>query len=65
MLSHAVKSSYKQFAWGHDEVRPIRGGWKDMWGGVGLTLIDGLDTAWLMGFRKEVEAAKATVGIVG
>ena len=36
-----------------------------MWGGVGLTLIDGLDTAWLMGFRKEVEAAKATVGVVG
>ncbi|KAK8823609.1 hypothetical protein WA577_002528, partial [Blastocystis sp. JDR] len=53
--------NYKQFAWGHDEVRPVSGGWKDTWGGVGLTLIDGLDTAWVMGFRKEVEAAKATI----
>lgn len=58
-----VRTSYKQFAWGHDEVRPVSGGWKDTWGGVGLTLIDGLDTAWVMGFRKEVEAAKATVGV--
>ena len=56
-----VRRSYKHFAWSHYEIRPLSGDWKDNWGGVGLTLIDGLDTAWVMGFKKEVEMAKATV----
>lgn len=60
-----MSRSYKKFAWGHDEVRPLTGGSNDNWGGIAMTLIDGLDTAWLLGFRKEVEAAKDTVRTVG
>lgn len=46
-------------------MRPLTGGSNDNWGGIAMTLIDGLDTAWLLGFRKEVEAAKDTVWTLG
>uniref|UniRef100_A0A8C5NC48 alpha-1,2-Mannosidase n=1 Tax=Gouania willdenowi TaxID=441366 RepID=A0A8C5NC48_GOUWI len=51
---------YKDFAWGHDELRPISKSYSE-WFGLGLTLIDALDTMWIMGLKEEFEEAKAWV----
>ncbi|XP_034027212.1 endoplasmic reticulum mannosyl-oligosaccharide 1,2-alpha-mannosidase-like [Thalassophryne amazonica] len=56
---HAWKG-YKDFAWGHDELRPISKSYSE-WFGLGLTLIDALDTMWILGLKAEFEEAKAWV----
>lgn len=43
--------AYKRHAWGHDELRPISRGFKE-WFHVGLTLVDSLDTMYIMGLTK-------------
>ena len=48
---------YRKYAWGHDELTPVTGEWKDTFGGWGATLVDALDTLWIMGLRDEFEAA--------
>lgn len=53
--------SYKKYAWGHDELRPVTGNYKDNWGGMGMTLIDSLDTLYLMGLIDEYNEAKEWV----
>jgi hypothetical protein len=45
---------YSLYAWGHDEVRPVSNATNDSWGSWGATLVDGLDTAMLMGVGPEV-----------
>lgn len=47
---HAWKG-YKDFAWGHDELKPISKSYTE-WFGLGLTLIDALDTMWILGLKK-------------
>lgn len=42
---------YKDFAWGHDELRPISKSYSE-WFGLGLTLIDALDTMWILGLKE-------------
>lgn len=65
----AVKSSfehswagYKAHAWMKDELSPLDGGNVQAFGGWAATLVDTLDTLWIMGMREEfdeaVEAAK-------
>ncbi|KAH7305936.1 glycosyl hydrolase family 47 protein [Stachybotrys elegans] len=54
-------SAYKERAWLHDEVTPISGRPRDTFGGWGATLVDSLDTLWLMGLRDEFENAVAAV----
>ena len=49
--------SYRNFAWMHDELRPISGGVSDHFGGWAATLIDALDTLYLMGFTEEFSSA--------
>ena len=44
---------YSQMAWGKDEVRPMHGAGVNNWGGLGITLIDALDTLYLMGLKDE------------
>uniref|UniRef100_A0A672GCV9 alpha-1,2-Mannosidase n=1 Tax=Salarias fasciatus TaxID=181472 RepID=A0A672GCV9_SALFA len=56
---HAWKG-YKEFAWGHDELRPISKSYSE-WFGLGLTLIDALDTMWILGLKEEFEEARAWV----
>lgn len=51
-MKHAY-SNYEARAFGHDELRPISGGINDKWGGHGVTLIDSLDTLWIMGMKDE------------
>ena len=43
-------TGYKTHAWGHDELKPLTKGWKE-WFGVGLTIVDSLDTMWIMGLN--------------
>lgn len=49
---------YKKYAWGRDEVKPLSRGGSDNWGGMGVTLVDSLDTLWLMGLKKEFSEAR-------
>lgn len=49
--------SYKQKAWLRDELAPISGESKDPFGGFAATLIDSLDTLWIMDMKEEFELA--------
>ncbi|XP_008297215.1 endoplasmic reticulum mannosyl-oligosaccharide 1,2-alpha-mannosidase [Stegastes partitus] len=53
---HAWKG-YKNHAWGHDELKPISKSFGE-WFSLGLTLIDSLDTMWIMGLKEEFAEAK-------
>ncbi|KAG0263207.1 hypothetical protein BGZ95_003859 [Linnemannia exigua] len=55
-FEHAWKG-YKTHAWGHDEVLPISGGFKDNFNGWGATMIDSLDSLVIMGFNDEFDEA--------
>ena len=48
---------YKTYAWGHDELRPVSKSYGE-WFGVGLTIIDSLDTMLLMNLREEFQQAR-------
>ncbi|KAL0965378.1 hypothetical protein UPYG_G00280530 [Umbra pygmaea] len=53
---HAWKG-YKQFAWGHDELKPVSKSYAE-WFGLGLTLVDALDTMWILGLTEEFKEAR-------
>ncbi|XP_002737098.1 endoplasmic reticulum mannosyl-oligosaccharide 1,2-alpha-mannosidase-like, partial [Saccoglossus kowalevskii] len=55
-FKHAWKG-YKLYAWGHDELKPISKSYSE-WFRLGLTLIDGLDTMYIMGLDEEFKEAK-------
>lgn len=59
-MKHAW-TGYKTYAWGRDEVLPISKRGQDNWGGMGVTLVDSLDTLWVMGMMDEFEEAKEWV----
>ncbi|KAI9697702.1 MAG: hypothetical protein M1820_007689 [Bogoriella megaspora] len=53
-------ASYKKHAWMKDELAPLSGGYKNTFGGWAATLVDSLDTLWIMGMKEEFyEAMKA------
>jgi len=53
--------SYREHAWLHDELRPITAGRRDPFGGWGATLVDSLDTLWIMDLRAEFDEAVAAL----
>ncbi|XP_060534840.1 endoplasmic reticulum mannosyl-oligosaccharide 1,2-alpha-mannosidase [Cylas formicarius] len=53
---HAWKG-YRQFAWGHDHLKPISEGYND-WFGLGLSIVDSLDTMYIMGLKEEYAEAR-------
>ncbi|KAB5549548.1 family 47 glycosyl hydrolase [Coniochaeta sp. 2T2.1] len=53
--------SYKENAWEYDELLPVSGGWQNSLGGWGLTMIDALDTLYIMGLRDEFDFAAGTI----
>eukprot|EP00759_Apiculatamorpha_spiralis_P035518 PhF_6_TR36212/c0_g1_i1/m.52845/K01230/MAN1; mannosyl-oligosaccharide alpha-1,2-mannosidase len=61
LFLHSWKG-YKKYAWGSDELAPVSRGGKN-WDvhsgpkGLGLTIVESLDTMWLMGLRAEFEEA--------
>ncbi|KAI5867139.1 glycoside hydrolase family 47 protein [Durotheca rogersii] len=46
-------NGYKKHAWGHDEIKPISGRYKDPFGGWAATLVDSLDSLWLLGMEED------------
>ncbi|XP_063172409.1 endoplasmic reticulum mannosyl-oligosaccharide 1,2-alpha-mannosidase [Candoia aspera] len=54
---HHAWKGYKEFAWGHDELKPISKSFNE-WFGLGLTLIDALDTMWILGLKEEFKEAR-------
>ncbi|UNI15935.1 Mannosyl-oligosaccharide 1,2-alpha-mannosidase [Purpureocillium takamizusanense] len=53
--------AYKEHAWLRDEVTPITGKPVDTFGGWGATLVDSLDTLYIMGLREEFSLAVEAV----
>lgn len=49
-FKHAWKG-YKKFAWGHDHLKPLSESYHD-WFGLGLTIVDALDTIYIMDLTK-------------
>ncbi|KAH6884533.1 glycoside hydrolase [Thelonectria olida] len=49
--------AYEQYAWGHDELRPLSLTGHDNLGGWGASMIDALDTLWLMDMESEFHEA--------
>jgi len=57
-MIHAWNDGYKKYAWGMDEVKPISKTGENVWGGMATTMLDSLDTLWLMGLEDEFRACR-------
>jgi mannosyl-oligosaccharide alpha-1,2-mannosidase len=57
---HAYRG-YRDRAWLHDEVKPISGGTHTQYCGWAATLIDSLDTLYIMGLYREFDEAVTAV----
>ncbi|PKS07774.1 hypothetical protein jhhlp_006382 [Lomentospora prolificans] len=53
--------SYRKLAWMYDELAPVSGTPKTTFGGWAATVVDGLDTLWIMGLTKEFAQALHSV----
>lgn len=51
-------NAYKLYAYGKDEIQPMTKSGVDNWGGIANTLVDSLDTLWLMNMTDEFNEAK-------
>jgi mannosyl-oligosaccharide alpha-1,2-mannosidase len=59
-ISDAFKhawSGYSEYAMLHDELAPVTGQVKNPFNGWGATLVDTLDTLWIMGLKEEFDTA--------
>ena len=56
-MKHAW-TGYEARAFGADEVTPKTGQAKNNWGGMAVTLVDALDTLWIMGLKDEFWRAR-------
>ena len=52
---------YKKYAWKHDELAPVSAKYKDPFCGWAATLVDSLDTLWIMGLKDEFEESVTAV----
>jgi mannosyl-oligosaccharide alpha-1,2-mannosidase len=57
-------NGYKQNAWLHDELSPVSGNFRDPFCGWAATLVDTLDTLWIMGLQEEFEEAARAVDLI-
>ncbi|WYZ33769.1 hypothetical protein EsH8_I_000045 [Colletotrichum jinshuiense] len=55
-------TSYKEHAWGYDELAPISAKGKNTFGGYAATLVDALDTLWIMDLRDDFDEALSVIG---
>ncbi|KAG6012779.1 hypothetical protein E4U43_007655, partial [Claviceps pusilla] len=56
--------NYRTYAWGRDALNPLSATAKDQFSGWAATLVDSLDTLWIMGLREEFNEAVAAVGAI-
>lgn len=54
-------SSYEKYAWGQDELQPQTKTGVNSFGGLGATLIDSLDTLYIMGLDEQFQRAREWV----
>ncbi|PSR80973.1 family 47 glycoside hydrolase [Coniella lustricola] len=57
-------NSYKSRAWLADELTPLTGASRNTFGGWGATLVDSLDTLWIMDMYDEFNDAVAAVATI-
>ncbi|CAL3971661.1 unnamed protein product [Diplocarpon coronariae] len=57
-------TGYKTKAWLHDELSPVTGNFRDPFCGWAATLVDTLDTLWIMGLQEEFEEAAKAVDLI-
>lgn len=48
---------YEKYAFGHDELVPIEKSFKDPFCGWAATMVDAMDTLWIMGLKEEFDSA--------
>lgn len=53
--------NYRKYAWGKDALLPISAGSREQFSGWAATLVDALDSLWIMGLRDEFDEAVASV----
>ena len=52
-------NGYKQYCWGHDDLKPISKTCRDWYGqSILMTPVDSLDSLYLLGFKKEADATR-------
>ena len=56
-MKHAY-GNYEKHAFGYDEVLPDSGNRRNNWGGMATTMVDSLDTLWIMGLKDEFYRAR-------
>ena len=49
---------YEAYAMGFDELMPMSGAGKNTFGGLGTTVVDSLDTLWVLGLKDEFKTAR-------
>ncbi|KAK2628846.1 hypothetical protein QTJ16_001949 [Diplocarpon rosae] len=57
-------TGYKSKAWLHDELSPVTGNFRDPFCGWAATLVDTLDTLWIMDLQEEFEEAVKAVDLI-
>ncbi|KAM7268977.1 hypothetical protein ACFE04_024474 [Oxalis oulophora] len=55
-------NSYETYAWGRDELQPQTKDGVDSFGGLGATLVDSLDTLYIMGLDEQFKRAREILG---
>lgn len=58
-FQHAWKG-YKAYAWGHDHLKPLTKTYHD-WFGLALTIVDSIDTLYIMNLEEEYQEARTFV----
>ncbi|XP_043713221.1 mannosyl-oligosaccharide 1,2-alpha-mannosidase MNS1 isoform X2 [Telopea speciosissima] len=54
-------ASYEKYAWGQDELQPQTKNGVNSFGGLGATIVDSLDTLFIMGLKEQFQKAKEWV----
>jgi mannosyl-oligosaccharide alpha-1,2-mannosidase len=57
-------TGYKKHAWLHDELSPVTGNFRDPFCGWSATLVDSMDTLWIMGLEDEFEEAAKAIDMI-
>lgn len=53
--------AYEEHAMGFDELMPVTKMGKNNWGSMGATVVDSLDTLWLMGLKEEFDRSACSM----
>ncbi|KAL8683992.1 MAG: hypothetical protein Q9186_000022 [Xanthomendoza sp. 1 TL-2023] len=53
---------YRKHAWMQDELSPVSGSYRNPFCGWAATLVDSLDSLWMLGLKKEFDEAAEAVG---